>query len=203
MRTKTNLLNTFSVLIMAAAIMMMAISSAQAASGDVKVDVTVHPITMLYYYDSVSVDIPGSVLTQLLTGGSTTGAIDRFGTTGTATYNGGVLDTTLTAPDSSLSVALNSVQLNLINSWSVRALGSTTTVSIALNPAAGANTLTNGTSSIVVTAATPNPASFTPSMSTVTNGDVRLTLNISNVNAIGNYVNSSGTFQYTITANTV
>jgi hypothetical protein len=199
--------------------------TAHAQNAVVDLNVTLSPITMLYYVSTVNVTVPSSAMAGMLCGTGTASAI--YNTSASNCDHG--ISGTLNATGSGTGLTANgaigtnpagfsgaAVPLLLQNVWAVRAIGGTsanTTVSISLG---SSNTLTRtgGTETIVISAplvsTTPavsgnNTTAVTfldPGLVTAQQGNVSLTLNMTNATAAGLYSTTaatSGDSNYTLT----
>ena len=183
MKNSTKLL---ALVLVAAAALFGAVQPAQAqsASGETAVSVNLNGIVILYYYSSVNVTMPSNLL------GPSAVAAAAANPTAVAVATGA--EATLVNPTSAPPIALNAVNLDLLNAWSVRSLnltGANTQVTIS----GAANTMTNGGSGeILITDRQVRRAGggfATPSISfpsagtfvTPQTGDVRLVLNMTGV----------------------
>ncbi|WP_395377033.1 hypothetical protein [Marinicella sp. W31] len=164
----------------------------------VDVDIDVGEITILYSFTDIDVELDAAALGAILANGCTVGTnsleCDEGDAGGpvTAVENAGNLEAAFNiAPG---IVASNAVPLVLQNVWAVRAIGgasANTTVTVTV-PAA--TTITNGASSIAVTAGTAAPGTFAdPGLGAPQVGDVTLTLDFTNLSADGNHDSGADT----------
>lgn len=171
------------------------VSTAQIA---VDVDIDVGEITILYSFTDIDVDIDAAALGNILASGCIAGAnsaeCDEGDAGGpiVAVENAGDLEAAFNIQPS--IVAVNAIDLVLQNVWAVRALGgatANTTVGVTVPPA---TTITNGASSIGVTAGSATPGTFAdPGLGTPQVGDVTLTLDLTNLTLAGNHDDGSDT----------
>lgn len=203
----------FAGLVLAGAALLFNTSKVQAQNADVKLNITLNPITILYYYSTVNVTIPSAVLADFLCATSPTiyntsaGNCDRGASAALiATKTGGTVqaDGAITAP------AFNTAAIPLVlqNVWSVRALGgSTGNTTVQITAGAGIN-LVSGAASIglsnfkvqslpVVAGGTVTFAD--PGLGTARSGDVTLDLNLTNASVAGTYSSGVGVVNYVLT----
>jgi hypothetical protein len=188
--------------------------TAHAQNAVVDLNVTLSPITLLYYFSTVNVTVPSSAMAGLLCGSGTlsgiystsaancdlgaTGALNATGSGAGLTANGAIG----TNPAGFSGAA---VPLTLQNVWAVRAIGGAsgnTTVGISLGTSATL-TLSGGTETIeistplvsttpVVSGNNTNAVTFAdPGLVTAQQGNVALTLDMSNATAAGVYSTSA------------
>lgn len=189
-------------------------TTASAQNAVVDLNVTLSPITILYYFSTVNVTVPSSAMAGLLCGTGTASAIyntsaancDMGATGALAAAGSGAGLTANGAIGSPGGFNAASVPLTLQNVWAVRAVGGTTantTVSISLGTS---TTLLSppgvGTSSIVISAPLVSTAPVVsgnnttavtfadPGLVNAQQGNVALTLNMTNALVAGLY--SSG-----------
>jgi hypothetical protein len=194
MKNSTKLL---ALVLVAVAAMFGAVQPAQAqATGSTAVSVDLNGIVILYYYSSVNVTLPSTLLGT---------AVNEGAAAQTATAISGGAEATLTALPS-VGATLSNINLDILNAWAVRALntvGANTQVTIS----GTANTLTAGVGNVITiagrqvraTAGSFGATSTFPSAGTFTTpqtGDVRLVLDLTAVSAIGNFTGGN----YTLTA---
>ncbi|MFA7320905.1 MAG: hypothetical protein WC000_05515 [Dokdonella sp.] len=198
--------------------------SASAQNAVVDLNVTLSPITLLYYFSTVNVTVPSSAMAGMLCGSGSvingtppisncdlgaTGALNATGGLGGLSANG-LIGTT---PGGFSATA---VPLTLQNVWAVRAIGGTsanTTVSITLG-ASATLTRTGGTETIVLSTPTVSTAPATggsgtsavtfldPGLVNAQQGSVALNLNMTNATAAGVYSTTaavSGDSNYILT----
>jgi hypothetical protein len=192
-------------------------TTASAQNAVVDLNVTLNPITLLYYFSTVNVDVPSSAMAGMLCGTGAASAIYNtsasncnVGATGTLTATGGAAGLTAngaigTSPG---GFAIGAVPLTLQNVWAVRAVGGTsanTTVSISLG---AATTLLSpagtGTASIVLSAPTVSTSTATsgngtsavtfpdPGLVNAQQGSVGLSLNMTGATVSGTYSSGAG-----------
>ena len=190
-------------------------NSASAQNAVVDLNVTLSPITLLYYFSTVNVTVPSTALAGMLCGSGTVGAIYStsaancdLGATGALTASGGAGGLTangaIGANPGGFSAAL--IPLTLQNVWAVRAIGGTssnTTVSIALGTSTTLSLAGTGPQNIVLSAplvsTTPNVSGNNttavtfadPGLVNAQQGNVALTLNMANATASGLYSSSA------------
>ncbi len=199
------------------------------AQGSVDVDITLNNgITILYYYSSVDVNIS---LTDLFgtpvgcvagTGDTRACAVAPLAAAVNAAPVGGQLVANFNINPAALSINPSAVPLVLQNLWAVRAVGgtaNTTTVAIAagLTTLNGPSGSTIGMSNFRVqtpafgAAAAVGPAVSVqfpdPGLVTARPGDVRIDLNLTGANALGDYSttgaigsNADSNFTLTVTS---
>ena len=199
--------------------------SASAQNAVVDLNVTLSPITLLYYFSTVNVTVPSSALAGMLCGSGTASAIYstsvancNLGATGAlnATGGGAGLSADGAIGTNPGGFSATAVPLTLQNVWAVRAIGGTTgntTVSITLG-ASATLTRTGGTETIVLSTPTvsTSPATGGSGTSAVTfldpgvvnaqQGSVALNLNMTNATAAGVYSTTaavSGDSNYILT----
>ncbi len=190
------------------ALVALSLNSAPVAAqavGVTDVDITIDGIVILHYFTDVDVTITGDVMGALINGGSS--IVDEG--VGSATPGGMGFD--LAIPHTALAGgAINAIVMTLQNAWAVRSIGGVTgetTVGIAVtNP-----TLTHsggGTEDIEITDATVSVDTGTPGalinfpspgLVDPQDGDVQLTLNLTNATLAGEYINGV----FTLTANVI
>lgn len=199
--------------------------TAHAQNAVVDLNVTLSPITMLYYFSTVNVTVPSSAMAGMLCGTGTASAIYNTSASNCDLGISGTLNATGSGTGLTANGAIGTnpagfsgaaVPLLLQNVWAVRAIGGTsanTTVSISLG---SSNTLTRtgGTETIVISAplvsTTPavsgnNTTAVTfldPGLVTAQQGSVSLTLNMTNATAAGLYSTTAaatGDSNYTLT----
>ena len=171
------------------------ISNAQIA---VDVDIDVGEITILYSFTDIDVTIDATALGNILANGCVAGAnsaeCDEGDAGGpiVAVENAGDLEAAFNIQPS--IVAVNAVDLVLQNVWAVRALGGATANTTVGVTVPGATTITNGASSIAVTAGSATPSTFAdPGLGTPQVGDVTLTLDLTNLTLAGNHDSGADT----------
>lgn len=188
--------------------------TAHAQNAVVDLNVTLSPITLLYYFSTVNVTVPSSAMAGLLCGSGTASAIYStsaancdLGATGAlnATGSGAGLTANGAIGTNPTGFSGAAVPLTLQNVWAVRAIGgasANTTVGISLGTSATL-TRTGGTETIVIStplvSTTPvvsgnntNAVTFVdPGLVTAQQGNVALTLNMSNATAAGVYSTST------------
>lgn len=190
-------------------------NTASAQNAVVDLNVTLSPITLLYYFSTVNVDVPSAAMAGMLCGSGTVSGIysgDRancnLGASGTLTASG--TGTGLTA-NGAIGAApggftATNVPLTLQNVWAVRAIGGTganTSVTITLGTSTSLLLNGTGTPSIVLSTPTVSTSTATAGNGTATvtfpdpglvnaqQGDVGLRLNLSNATAAGLYSSSA------------
>ena len=171
------------------------VSQAQIA---VDVDINVGEITILYSFTDIDVDLDAAALGAILANGCVAGTLSQECDEGdaggpvTAVENAGNLEAAFNiAPG---IVASNAVPLVLQNVWAVRALGGATANTTVTVTVAGGTTVTNGASSIAVTAGTATPGTFAdPGLGAPQVGDVTLTLDFTNLSLAGNHDSGADT----------
>lgn len=192
--------------------------TASAQNAVVDLNVTLSPITVLYYFSTVNVTVPSSAMAGMLCGSGTPGTIYStsvsncdVGATGSLTATGSAGGLTANGAIGTSPGGFNAaaVPLTLQNVWAVRAVGGTsanTTVSIALG--ASTNLTLNGgavTQKIVIStplvSTTPNVSGNNstavtfadPGLVTAQQGNVALTLDLTNATSAGLYeTNNTG-----------
>jgi len=164
------------------------------ASGATDIDITLPDIVILHYFSNVDISITGDALGTFLTGVAGDQSIDEGTSTpvaGGLTQDLGIGPSALTGGDPAAAV------LTLTSAWAVRSIslaGATdTTLDIALTD----DTLTHaGGGTIVISAAAVDagtgpgdPITFTaPGLVNPEIGDVVLTLNLTDADAGGDYL---------------
>lgn len=196
MNNSTKLL---ALVLVAAAALFGAVQPAQAqAVGTTAVSVDLNGIVILYYYSSVNVTMPSNLL------GPSAVAAAAANPTAVAVATGA--EATLANPTSATPIALNAVNLDLLNAWSVRALN-TTGANTQVTISGTLDTLTDGGTGVIsignrqvrVTAgAFAGTSTFASAGTFVTpqTGDVRLVLDMTGVVGTGSYTGGN----YTLTA---
>ena len=188
-------------------------STAHAQNAVVDLNVTLSPVTLLYYFSTVNVTVPSSAMAGMLCGSGTVGAIYATSAANCDLGATGVLNATGSGAGLTANGAIGTnpagfsgaaVPLTLQNVWAVRAIGGTsgnTTVGVSLGTSA-ILTRTGGTETIVLSAplvsTTPNvsgsgTAAVTfadPGLVTAQQGNVALTLNMTNATVAGLYSTS-------------
>jgi hypothetical protein len=190
-------------------------NSASAQNAVVDLNVTLSPITLLYYFSTVNVTVPSSAMAGMLCGSGTvsgiystsaancdlgaTGALNATGS-GTGLTADGAIGTTPGGYTASV------VPLTLQNVWAVRAIGgSSTDTSVTITLGASTSLLLNGSGvpSIVLSAPTVSTSTATsgngtatvtfpdPGLITAQQGDVGLSLDLSNATTSGLYSSSA------------
>ena len=188
-------------------------SAAHAQNAVVDLNVTLSPVTLLYYFSTVNVTVPSSAMAGMLCGSGTVGAIYATSAANCDLGATGVLNATGSGAGLTANGAIGTnpagfsgaaVPLTLQNVWAVRAIGgssTSTTVSITLGTSA---TLNNGTATIVLNTPTVSTTGGTgngtaavtfadPGLVTAQQGDVGLTLNMANATAAGVYSTAAAT----------
>ncbi|HZP65080.1 MAG TPA: hypothetical protein VFB32_02115 [Rudaea sp.] len=193
-------------------------STVSAQNAVVDLNVTLSPITILYYFSTVNVTVPSSAMAGMLCGSGTPGAIYStsaancdLGASGTLTAAGGAggLSANGSIGTSPGGFNASAVPLSLQNVWAVRAVGGTsanTTVSISLGTSSTLSLNGTGPQTIVLSAplvsTTPNVSGNNttavtfadPGLVNAQQGNVALTLNLSNATTSGLYeTNATGT----------
>jgi hypothetical protein len=194
-----NSMKLLALVLVAAAAMFGAVQPAQAqAVGSTAVSVNVNGIVILYYYSTVNVTMPSTLLGP--------NAVSAGTATNTATAVTGGAEATLANPTSATAVTLGAVNLDILNAWSVRALNTANANSqVSITP--NGSTLTAATGNVIAitgrqvraTSGSFGASSVFPSAGTFTTpqtGDVRLVLDMTGVTAIGNFTGGG----YTLTA---
>ena len=164
----------------------------------VDVDIDVGEITILYSFTDIDVTIDATALSAILASGCAAGTnsaeCDEGDAGGpiTAVENAGNLEAAFNIAPS--IVSSTAVDLVLQNVWAVRALGGTSANTTVAVTVVGGTTITNGGSSIGVTAGAATPATFTdPGLGTPQVGDVTLTLDFSALTNSGNHDSGADT----------
>lgn len=201
--------------------------TAGAQTAAVDLNVTLSPITILYYFSTVNVSVPSSAMAGMLCGSGTASGIYNtsaancdVGATGSLAATGGSGGLTANGAIGTSPGGFNvaAVPLTLQNVWAVRAVGGSsanTTVTVALG---GSTNLTlNGgavTQKIVLSnplvSTTPNVSGNNttavtfadPGLVTAQQGNVQLTLDLTNATTAGVYetnASGSGATNYTLT----
>jgi hypothetical protein len=191
-------------------------SAVSAQNAVVDLNVTLSPITILYYFSTVNVTVPSAAMAGLFCGTpsaiyNTSAANCDLGTSGllTATGTGAGLNavgTIGTAPTGGVNAA--AVPLTLQNVWAVRAVGgasANTTVTISLGTSTTLSLAGTGPSTIVISAPLVSTAPavsgsgttavtfLDPGLVNAQQGNVALTLNMTNALAAGVYeTNATG-----------
>jgi hypothetical protein len=192
-------------------------TTASAQNAVVDLNVTLSPITLLYYFSTVNVTVPSSAMAGMLCGSGTASTIYNtsvancnLGATGTlnATGSGSGLSANGAIGTSPGGFTATAVPLTLQNVWAVRAIGgssSNTSVTISLGSSTSLLLNGTGTPSIVLSAPTVSTSTATSGSGTATvtfpdpglvnaqQGDVGLSLNLSNATAAGLYSSSAST----------
>lgn len=202
-----------SLVIAAGALLGAGTASAQ-ANAVVDLNVTLSPITLLYYFSTVNVTVPSSAMAGMLCGTGSVGAIynsDRancnLGATTPLTASGSGTGLTANGAIGTAPGGFNAstVPLTLQNVWAVRAIGGSASTSVTITLGASTTLLLGGTGtpSIVLSAPTVSTSSATSGNGTATvtfpdpglvnaqQGDVGLSLNMSNATASGLYSSSA------------
>jgi len=164
----------------------------------VDVDINVGEITILYSFTDIDVDLDAAALGAILANGCTVGTnsleCDEGDAGGpvTAVENAGNLEAAFNiAPGITSATA---IPLVLQNVWAVRAVGGATANTTVTVVVPAATTITNGASSIAVTAGTATPGTFAdPGLGTPQVGDVTLTLDFTNLSLSGNHDSGADT----------
>jgi hypothetical protein len=186
-------------------------NAASAQNAVVDLNVTLSPITLLYYFSTVNVTVPSSAMAGLLCGTgsvsaiySTSAANCDVGATGAlnATGSGTGLTANGAIGTSPGGFSIASVPLTLQNVWAVRAIGGTsasTTVTISLGASTSLLLAGTGPQSIVISTPTVSTAPATggsgttavtfldPGLVTAQQGSVGLSLNLTGATAAGLY----------------
>ena len=191
-------------------------ASAQAPAV-VDLNVTLSPVTLLYYFSTVNVTVPSTALASMLCGTGTAGTIYStsaancdLGATGTlnATGSGSGLTANGAIGTTPGGFSAATVPLSLQNVWAVRAIGgvsANTTVSITLGASTSLTLNGAGGAAPSIVLSTPlvsttpvvsgnNTAAVTfadPGLANAQQGNVALTLNMSNATAAGLYSTSN------------
>ena len=189
-------------------------TTASAQNAVVDLNVTLSPITILYYFSTVNVTVPSSAMAGLLCGTGTASAIYSGSVTNCDMGATGALSATGSGAGLTANGAIGSpggfnaaaVPLTLQNVWAVRAVGGTTantTVSVSLGTSTSLLSPAGvGPSSIVLSAPlvstapsvsgnNTNAVTFAdPGLVNAQQGNVALTLNMTNALVSGLY--SSG-----------
>lgn len=184
--------------------------SASAQNAVVDLNVTLSPITLLYYFSTVNVTVPSSAMAGMLCGSGTASAIYNTSAANCDLGATGVLNATGSGSGLTANGAIGAnpggtsgaaVPLTLQNVWAVRAIGGTsgnTTLTITLG-ASTTLTRTGGTETIVLSAPLVSTAPSVsgsgtaavtfadPGLVTAQQGNVALTLNMTNATASGLY----------------
>ncbi len=114
-KTMKNSMKLLALVLVAAAALFGAVQPAQAqATGSTAVSVNLNGIVILYYYSTVNVTLPSTLLGP--------NAVSAGTATNTATAVAGGAEATLTNPTSATAVTLGAVNLDILNAWSVRSL---------------------------------------------------------------------------------
>jgi hypothetical protein len=186
-------------------------TTASAQNAVVDLNVTLSPITLLYYFSTVNVTVPSSAMAGLLCGTgsasavySTSAANCDLGATGalSATGSGSGLTANGAIGTSPGGASIANVPLTLQNVWAVRAIGGTsgsTTVTITLGASTSLLLAGTGPQSIVISAPTVSTAPATggsgttavtfldPGLVTAQQGSVGLSLNMTGATTAGLY----------------
>ena len=189
--------------------------SASAQTAVVDLNVTLSPITLLYYFSTVNVTVPSSAMAGMLCGSGTASAIYStsaancdLGATGalTASGSGTGLSANAAIGTNPGGYSAAAVPLTLQNVWAVRAIGGTstsTTVSISLGVSTTLSLAGTGPQTIVLSTPTVSTAPATggsgtsavtfldPGLVNAQQGSVALSLNMSNATASGVYSTSA------------
>jgi hypothetical protein len=193
-------------------------TTASAQNAVVDLNVTLSPITILYYFSTVNVTVPSSAMAGLLCGtGAASGIYSvsaancDVGATGalTATGSGAGLSANGAISTSPAGFNAAAVPLTLQNVWAVRAVGGTsanTTVSVSLGTSSTLSLNGAGPQTIVISAplvstapsvSGNNSSAVTfadPGLVNAQQGNVALTLNMTNATTSGVYeTNATGT----------
>ena len=202
-------------------------TTASAQNAVVDLNVTLSPITILYYFSTVNVNVSSAAMAGMLCGTGTPSAIYNtsaancdVGATGSLAATGGAGGLTANGNIGTSPGGFNvaAVPLTLQNVWAVRAIGGSspnTTVSVAIG---ASNTLTlngaGGAQKIVISNPTVSTSPNTsgngttavtfadPGLVNAQPGTVGLTLDLTNATTSGVYeTNASGTgaSNYTLT----
>ncbi|HQZ61296.1 MAG: hypothetical protein IPQ17_10765 [Xanthomonadales bacterium] len=199
--------------------------SASAQTAVVDLNVTLSPVTLLYYFSTVNVTVPSSAMAGMLCGSGTVGTIYNASAANCDMGATGVLNATGSGTGLTANGAIGAnpggtsgaaVPLTLQNVWAVRAIGGTstsTTVTIALG-ASTTLTRASGTETIVISAPTVSTAPSVsgsgttavtfadPGLVTAQQGNVGLILNMTAATAAGVYSTTTaatGDSNYTLT----
>lgn len=194
MKNSTKLL---ALVLVAAAALFGAVQPAQAqAQGTTAVSVNLNGIVILYYYSTVNVNLPSTLLGT---------AVNEGTVSPTATAVTGGAEAALAALPS-VGATLSNINLDILNAWAVRSLntvGANTQVTIGGTldtlSAGGTNEIAIAGRQVRATSGSFGATSTFPSAGTFTapqTGDVRLVLNLNDVEAIGNFTGGN----YTLTA---
>jgi hypothetical protein len=186
-------------------------TTASAQNAVVDLNVTLSPITLLYYFSTVNVTVPSSAMAGMLCGTGSAGAVYStsaancdLGATGalSATGSGSGLTANGAIGTSPGGASIANVPLTLQNVWAVRAIGGTsgsTTVTITLGASTSLLLAGTGPQAIVISAPTVSTAPATggsgttavtfldPGLVTAQQGSVGLSLNMTNATAAGLY----------------
>jgi hypothetical protein len=171
------------------------------ASGATDIDITLPDIVILHYFSNVDISITGDALGTFLTGVAGDQSIDE-GTSapvaGGFTQDLGIGPSALTGGDPAAAV------LTLLNAWAVRSIATDadTTLDIAVTDDtlthAGGGTIVISSATVDAGAGAGDPITFaSPGLVNPEVGDVVLTLNLTNADAGGDYLD--GVFTLTAT----
>ena len=182
-------LKTFSVLAVLALALFASPARAATVTGDVSIEFDFPPLLILYYYSSMDVTIDADDLVTLLGAGPG----DQGSKSGSTV--GATVDMGLSDPG---DVASTNVTLDLQNTWAIRSVGGTTTVSASL--LGGTPTVLSGPAgaSIDIDTVAPSPTSV-PATGFLgfALGDLSMDLDLASATSQGTYTAAGNEFRIT------
>jgi hypothetical protein len=197
------LLNVSLTVVGVALVLAMTPAANAQATGATDVDITLPDIVILHYFSNVDIQITGGALGTFLTGVAGDQSIDEGTSTPAAggfTQDLGIGPSALSGGDPSAAV------LTLTNAWAVRSISFAGVTDTTLDIALTDDTLTHsGGGTIVITSATVDagagagdPITFAaPGLANPEVGDVVLTLDLTNADAGGDYLDGVFTLSAT------
>ena len=167
---------------------------AQAAPAATQFQVTLQPVTLLYYYSAIELNIDAAMLSKLATPAAGTRLPAKALTASTS----GAMLSANAAITPGRANPMTNVQLTIDNAWAVRALGSRNAKTrVSARFQSGSTATLNGPSgsgaSIVLRGLGVTPTRFTPTglgAAQTRNGALRMRMNLSKAKAAGSYGNA-------------
>ncbi|THD09952.1 hypothetical protein B1806_09855 [Metallibacterium scheffleri] len=164
---------------------------AQAAPAATQFKVTLQPLTLLYYYSAIELDIDAAVLSKLATPAAGTRLPAKALT---ASASGATLSADAAIAPGKAN-PMNNVLLTIDNAWAVRALGSRNAQTrVSARFQSGSTATLNGPggsgASIVLRSLAVTPARFKPTglgAAQAHNGALRMRMNLSKAKVAGSY----------------
>ena len=172
------------------------------ASGTVSIDIDFPPLVILYYYGSLTVSIPDTVLNDTLFAGDIDVDLVPSGTQAVTVGTGMDGDASISVP--ALTPSPTSVPMIVSNSWAVRSVGSSTqNTVVTVTPVD--SILDNGSAQLAFNsvglrlgAQTGASVSFTPvGLGTPVIGDLTFDMDLSAASFSGTYTGGSFTISAT------